>query len=166
MRKRILTLLLCAAMLFGMVPNVVAAEAPAAIGTEPAEEEVYSAPGRVRVPVEETSTALYQPTVVSSPKITLEWESGTSEWANDNWSATLPNGVTYASDTHTLTLNGATLSSLGLENFGDTTVTVQVVGNNTIASSTETGKSQLRHLYWWRESLHYQSIQWWADGFR
>ncbi len=136
-RKRVLTLLLCAAMLFGMVPNVVAAEAPAAIGTEPAAEEVYATQ-------DSTSPEEWVPADISTdegidsdPRITLAWETGSAEWKNNSWSSALPGGVTYAADTHTLTLNGANLSSLVLKDFGDIPVVVQVLGENTIKSSMD-----------------------------
>lgn len=92
-----ITLLLCAAMLLGLVPGA--------------------------------ASAAWQ-----QPEIQIAWGGGNVSWNPEGEAMpNLPAGVTYTPETHTLSLQGASLTRLAISGFGNTPVTIQVQGDNTIA---------------------------------
>lgn len=154
MKKRVLPLLLCMAMLLSMVPSVLAAEKPeVTAGNQTAEspaadsanlatehtpkesliEQVQETVGMVATP------SSYQSEPQSEPEIRLMLNGELVTWKveTDEVPGNLPAGVSYARENHTLTLQNADLSGLELYGFGDLPLTVRVSGENTIAVASD-----------------------------
>lgn len=149
MKKRVLPLFLCVALLLSMVPGVLAAEipvdtagnqtteAPAADGANLTTEHTPKKPQIERA--QETVAMAAAPTSYGSevqyePEIRLAWDGEPVTWRVETGEVPerLPVGVSYTRETHTLTLQNAELSGLELSGFGDLPLTVRVSGENTI----------------------------------
>ena len=117
MFKRIVSLLLCFAMVASFLPaNAFPARA----------EEVQEEP---------------------TAWVHMEWaENGeTKQWDNAQELSGLPSGVSYDPDSMTLTLNGAALTWLNFTDFYDRPVTLVVEGENTITGSCCAARSAKFH---------------------
>lgn len=154
MKKRILPLLLCVAMLLSMVPSVLAAEKPeVTAGNQTAESPAADSanlttehtPKKPQIErAQETVAMAAAPTsdgseVQYEPEIRLTWDGEPVTWRAETGEVPekLPIGISYTRENHTLTLQNAALSGLELYGFGDLPLTVRVSGENTIAVASD-----------------------------
>lgn len=154
MRKRVLSLLLCTALLLGMFPaSAVVPEAagssqtttsatpdgkPAVSGTVSGSVHSIAPGGGAAKPMAlsgDVETHEDDPAgIENAVDIRVSETSETIHWDKYSSPEGLPAGVTFDTATNTLTLNNAQLASLVFRNWADTHITLNVQGINTISS--------------------------------